>query len=146
MSVDNLNPVDQAYSLESTEEITINRGSTLTPEEEQSQFAQELLYTNLIDHIKLEYPEYTQAYASFGIADGLSRVAKLFRDLTPNNPELAASFAGIGVAVAKIGKEMAERHEAEEDMANIELTQEHIQSIKDRISIIDVDLPDHLKD
>ena len=146
MSVDNLNPADQAYSVEQTEELSINRGTqttTLTPEEEQSQFAQELLYTNLIDHIKLEYPEYTQAYASFGIADGLTRVAKLFRDLAPNNPELAETIAQLGIVVAEVAKEAAETSERDD---SFELNSDQIQKIKDRIAIIDIDLPAHLKD
>lgn len=143
--------MDSAEPLKINEELTVNRGEALTEpaptrEEMQMQITNDLLFTDLSDYLHENKPELVNSYCLWGISDGIARISKLFDLMAPNNPELAASFAGIGVAVAKIGKEMAERHEAEEDMANIELTQEHIQSIKDRISIIDVDLPDHLKD
>lgn len=117
-----------------------------TKEEMQMQVTNDLLFTDLIDYLLINKPELVNSYCLWGISDGIARISKLFDVLAPNNPEIAASFAGIGVAVAEIGKEMADRQEAEAEIVNIELTQDHIQSIKSRISIIDVDLPDHLKD
>lgn len=150
-SNENVVPSDSKELFFNEDELTINRGEALTEpvptrEEMQMQITNDLLFTDLSDYLLENKPELVNSYCLWGISDGIARISKLFDLMAPNNPEIAASFAEIGVAVAKIGKEMAERHEAEEDMANIELTQEHIQSIKDRISIIDVDLPDHLKD
>ena len=148
---ENVVPSDSKELFFNEDELTINRGEALTEpvptrEEMQMQITNDLLFTDLVDYLTINKPELVNSYCLWGISDGIARISKLFDVMAPNNPEIAASFAEIGVAVAKIGKEMAERHEAEEDMANIELTQDHIQSIKDRISIIDVDLPDHLKD
>ena len=115
-------------------------------EEDQMRVTNDLLFTDLVVYLKEQKPELVNSYCLWGISDGIARIANLFDAIAPNNPELASSFAQIGIAVAKIGQEMAERQEASEEILNIELTQEHIQSIKERINIIDVDLPDHLKD
>lgn len=115
-------------------------------EEDQMRVTNDLLFTDLVVYLKEQKPELVNSYCLWGISDGIARIANLFDAIAPNNPELASSFAEIGIAVAKIGKEMAEKQEASEEILNIELTQEHIQSIKERINIIDVDLPDHLKD
>ena len=150
-SNENVVPSDSKELFFNEDELTINRGEALTEpvptrEEMQMQITNDLLFTDLVDYLTINKPELVNSYCLWGISDGIARISKLFDVMAPNNPEIAASFAEIGVAVAKIGKEMAERHEAEEDMANIELTQDNIKSIKYRISIIDVDLPDHLKD
>lgn len=144
MSVEVTEAVEVAEQLDL--KIDENELAQRNREEDQMRVTNDLLFTDLVVYLKEHKPELVNSYCLWGISDGIARIANLFDAIAPNNPEIASSFAEIGIAVAKIGKEMAEKQEASEEILNIELTQEHIQSIKERINIIDVDLPDHLKD
>lgn len=111
-------------------------------------FSIELLYTDLINVIEENEPKLVGHYSLFGVAESLTRAAKLLLKAAPSNPELAHSLVNIANTVSYVGEKLTkEFDDSRQDVKreNTLLNSDEIDLLMKAISGINVDLPEELK-